>query len=130
MAWLPKEVYFKEITQREKKFLSRNYVYSIIYNIFKTLNQLHVFKQRNNSLWIWNWWNSIPRLNTKMIMSVKHKNSMCKAGLIISLRTYHGVRRVRGDGKRVEWQRWQCAWLYFFLYKKCVNVIFNNIWTF
>lgn len=52
MAWLPKEVYFKEITQREKKFMSRDYVSNIIYNIFKMLNQLHVFKQRNNSLWI------------------------------------------------------------------------------
>lgn len=38
----------------EKKFMSRNYVSNIIYNIFKTLNKLHVFKHRNNRLWIKN----------------------------------------------------------------------------
>ena len=70
MAWLPKEVYFKEITQKEKKFMFRNYVSNIIYNIFKTLNKLHVFKHRNNRLWIYNWGNSISRLNTKVIMGV------------------------------------------------------------
>lgn len=48
----PKGSVFQGKTQKEKKFMSRNYVSNIIYHIFKTLNQLHVFKQRNNRLWI------------------------------------------------------------------------------
>lgn len=48
MVWLPEEIYSKEIIQNKKKFMGRNNVSKIFYNIFKKLNKLHVSRQGNS----------------------------------------------------------------------------------